>query len=347
MPAEGKKPRVKKEKKPIQVVAVVTPQGIEGTFTPEPRKPLIVHFPFQSSEVEFSVSTEIRYDPNPPNQPEPYEDENQCYFEVGQEIAEESINGTEKDSWKMAPTPEAIRVQLSANHPEVKEEQEKHSIKTDMDEKKEIVPIPKTAKLLVCYSSKPNETFVVPEKTDVHCFYCANTFQHSPFFIPVKEENGIYHVYGNFSHPECALSYLLKEKIDSHVRWERMALLHRMYKTHGRIHPAPPCESLQIYGGPYSYEQFYQLISEKKVRIDVHQPPMVSILATLDTKPVDFYDSITQTSFTGGFSVDRFKAWSEQGGALRLKRNKPLKDKESTLDSILSIRRPGDVSVSF
>jgi hypothetical protein len=146
---------------------------------------------------------------------------------------------------------------------------------------------------------------------------------------------------------QCALSDVLREKMDSHVRWEQVALLHSMYKAHGRINPAPPRESLQIYGGPYTKEQFFQLMEEKKTRIDMNQPPMVSILSTLDTKPVDFYDSLTQTSLNGGFSMDRFKAWSEQGGALRLKRSKPLKDKESTLDSILSIRRPGDVSVSF
>jgi hypothetical protein len=351
MPTEPKvpKPRAKKEKKPITVVAVVTPSGIEGTFTPEPRKPLIVHLPFQSSEVEFNSNAEIRYDPNPPSQPEPYEDETRMYFEVNQEGNTETNQvGVEVDGWKMAPTPAAIRAQLDANHSvEVVEETVPTNKQPIVEEKKEIVPVPKTATLLVCYASKPNETFKVPQSTEVKCFHCANTFQGTPFYIPVKEENGIYSVYGNFSHPECALAYLLKEKIDSHVRWERMALLHRMYKAHGRIYPAPPCESQQIFGGPLSYEQFCKVIDDKKVRIDVQQPPMVSILATLDTKPIDFYDSVSQTSFTNGFSTDRFKAWSEQGGALRLKRSKPLKDKESTLDSILSISRPGDVAVTF
>jgi hypothetical protein len=349
MPAEGKKPRVKKEKKPIQIVAVVTPNGIEGTFTPEPRKPLIVHLPFQSCEVEFSTGTEFRYDPNPPTQPEPYEDDNHLYFEVNQELNLDNNEGSEKDSWKIAPTPEAIRVQLNANHPitpevNINEEAVKE---TTVEVKKEIQPIPKSAKLLVCYATKANETFQVPEKTDIRCFYCTNECPGSPFFRPVSLVNGQYNVVGNYCHVQCALSDILREKMDSHVRWEQVALLHSMYKAYGRIHPAPPRESLQIFGGPYTKEQFFQIMNDKKTRIDINQPPMVSILSTLDTKPVDFYDSLTQTSFTGGFSMDRFKAWSEQGGALRLKRSKPLKDKESTLDSILSIRRPGDVAVSF
>ena len=74
-----------------------------------------------------------------------------------------------------------------------------------------------------------------------------------------------------------------------------------------------------------------------KERVDVIMPPMVSILGSLDTKPIDFYDSSLQNTFTQGFSLDRFKSWSEQGGALRLKRSKPLKDKESTLDACFQI----------
>jgi len=137
--------------------------------------------------------------------------------------------------------------------------------------------------------------------------------------------------------------------MDSHVRWERMALLHRMYRPIGksslRLYPAPPRESLQKFGGIYSYDKYRNIISDGKARVDVHIPPMVSILVTLDTKPIDFYDSSLQNTFTGGFSMDRFKSWSEQGGALRLKRSKPLKDKESTLDACIqiSVKRGNEV----
>jgi len=116
-----------------------------------------------------------------------------------------------------------------------------------------------------------------------------------------------------------------------------------MYKC-TRIYPAPPRQVLKAFGGPYTYEQYRQTIREGKVRIDMEVPPMVSILGTLDTKPIDFYDSSLQNTFTSGFSLDRFKNWSEQGGALRLKRSKPLKDKDSTLDACIqiSIKRAGE-----
>ncbi len=321
--------RAKKEKKPIQVVAVVTPDGIEGTFAPEPRKPLIVHLPFQSGDVEFNTPSEIYYDPNPPKQPEPYDMEHHLYFRVNSENCTDANEiGVEQEGWKMETEKKVVKSPSS--------EPSKAAVVVEKEEKK---PLVTHATLLVCYETKPNETLKTPEKTEVACFHCTEQFDTPPFFAPVKEENAIFHVRGNFCCLECTLSFVLNDKkIDSHVRWEMISLLYRMYKVSGRIYPAPPKESNVKFGGPYTSQQIRDIINQKKVRIDIQTPPMVSILSKLDTKPIDFYDSSIQNTFTGGFSLDRFKAWSEQGGALRLKRSKPLKDRESTLDSLITIR---------
>lgn len=336
-----KKVRQKKEKKPIQVVAIVTSDGIEGSFTPEPRRPLIVHLPFNSTEISFS-DTGFQYNPAPPPQVQPY-DGDQNYFQVNSELSsDENQIGVELEGWKMS-----LEEQLKKQGPDLfpsnslpvkAPSKEKEVSKTYLQEKLEKV------QLLSCYSVKTGETFTPPASTEVHCFWCTHCFEGSPCFLPVKEESSVYHVYGNFCTPQCALAYLLYEHMDSHVRWERMALLHRMYRSVGRLYPAPPRESLLTYGGAYSIERFREIISMNKVRVDIQVPPMISILGTLDTKPIDFYDSSLQNTFTQGFSLDRFKAWSEQGGALRLKRSKPLKDRESTLDACIniSVKRGGE-----
>ena len=63
----------KKAKKQIQVVATVTPNGIEGTFkSAEPRRSLIAHLHIHSNEVQFSDIQTV-YDPTPPKQVEPYD----------------------------------------------------------------------------------------------------------------------------------------------------------------------------------------------------------------------------------------------------------------------------------
>ena len=361
---ERKTPAVKekKVKKAIQVVAVVTPDGIDGTFTPESRRPLIVHLPFRNTEVSFNDSG-IHYDPNPPPQVQPYDVDGQVYFQVNTESSSDEIQiGVEKEGWKMN-LEEALRdgVKISGSSvaasasasASTKDSSSKaenaNTSKPSITTKPDILSVEnyQRTQLLACYVTKPDENFRVPEKTEVACFWCAHNFDTSPCFLPVKEESGSYHIYGSFCTPQCSLSYLLNEHLDSHVRWERMSLLHRMYRpsaksnseavSSGRLYPAPPRESLKKFGGVYTYEQFREIIADSKVRVDIQTPPMVSILGTLDTKPIDFYDSSLQNTFTGGFSMDRFKSWSDQGGALRLKRSKPLKDKDSTLDACIKI----------
>ncbi len=82
-----------------------------------------------------------------------------------------------------------------------------------------------------------------------------------------------------------------------------------------------------------SIDQFRATIAEGKVRVDVQMPPMVSILGSIDTKPIDFYDSSMKHTISPLLGEVVPKA--EEG--LRLKRSKPLKEKESTLDSVLKI----------
>ena len=67
--------------------------------------------------------------------------------------------------------------------------------------------------------------------------------------------------------------------------------------------------------------------------MDINYPPMVSILASMDTKPIDFYETSLKNTFVS-VTHDRFHK-AEEG--LKLRRTKPLKDRGSTLDSCLNI----------
>ena len=61
--AAGKK---KGSKKPVKVVAVVTPNGIEGSFQVTQRRPLIVHLGIHSSDLDFNCAAAAA-------EPEPYD----------------------------------------------------------------------------------------------------------------------------------------------------------------------------------------------------------------------------------------------------------------------------------
>jgi hypothetical protein len=292
-----------KAQKQIPIVAVISADGeIQGSFSPEPRRPLIAHLPFRSTEVQFQDGP-LAYDPRPPVVPEPYEADD--LYTSNAEILE--TVQAEKE------IPSVI---------EVKEEPVKQEIK-----------VFRTMDIMPEYHIA-NENKTLPESVDAACFWCAGCFEGRPIVIPSLEEHGTYKVYGNFCTLSCSLSYLLNEQVDPQVRWERQALLHRMYAQPEPIHPAPARESLRHFGGALSYEQYRDIIEKKKIRVDTHLPPVISILATLDTKPIDFYETSLRNTSAAGAGIDVVKTL-EPG--LRLKRSKPLKDKESTLDAVMNL----------
>jgi hypothetical protein len=312
-------------KKPVKVIAVVTPNGIEGSFTPEPRRPLIAHLQIKTNEVVFHDQA-LRYDPNPPAvlDPAPYDATETNLFSAGQEtLAEFTIRGEEKTpKVETAPAP-AIPVPTATA----------------------VAPPPKSfpcftkAELMVQFRDASAQQRL-PVSSEIACFWCAHTFEGTPCIVPEREVGGVYNVYGNFCCPQCAVAYLLCEALDPHVRWERMALLHRIYDVEGkgRIFPAPARESLKLFGGPMDIGTFRATAQEGRVRVDLHMPPMVSILGSIDTKPIDFFDTNSKQGSVGGAPIGGPMPQRVPEGELRLKRNKPLKDRESTLDNVMNIR---------
>ena len=151
-------------------------------------------------------------------------------------------------------------------------------------------------------------------------------------------------MYGCFCSAECATAYLFKERIDTSVQWERYALLKSLYADdaeipHGSnagIRPAPPRETLRMFGGSMDISEYRALVHEKKLRVDVLTPPMVSIIQTMDTKPVDFYDQNLKNVFIKNDITHKYNAPGAQG--LRLRRSKPVKSKESTVEWAMQIQ---------
>ena len=289
----------KKAKKPIKVVAVVTPNGIEGSFAQEPRRPLIAYLPIHTNDMIFPKDSTV--------EPEPYNPATMDMFAGDQEAV------------TLPPPAEVVETEAT------------------LYSKEESRPMQCFAKVQLMVSfAEDSKAKSLPQSTEIACFWCSHTFEGMPCIIPEREVHGTYNVYGNFCCPECSLAYVLHETIDPHVRWERIALLHRIYDRsgNGRMFPAPGREVLKLFGGPLTIESYRATVRQGKVRVDTHMPPMVSILGSIDTKPIDFFDSSMKNTLTGNTQEKTTKA--EEG--LRLKRTKPLKAKESTLDSVMNIQ---------
>lgn len=316
-PKTTRTPRASKAKQAISVT-ISADGNIQGSFTPEPRRPLIAHLPFRTTDIEFQDGPLI-YDPRPPVNPEPYD---AAADDLYASNAESLLIPTDtKPDVGLPPTISESTILKEVVAPVVTEVTMKAF---------------RTMDVMVEYRVG-NETKKLPESVSAACFWCAGTFEGCPVVLPTQEEYGLYTVYGNFCTLSCGLSYLLHEQIDPQVRWERQALLHRMYKQSSPIHPAPPKESLRFFGGELTHDQYRAIIEKKQIRIDSHLPPIISILATLDTKPIDFYETSLRNTTATGAGLDIVKITNGETG-LRLKRTKSLKDKESTLDAVMNLQ---------
>jgi len=299
------------KKKQFSVVAVVTPTTIEGSLQPEQRKPLIAHLPIHSKDVLFTDSL-IQYNPSPPTTVEPY-DAALCdpFVEGAEELVPSSGVAV------AAPTlPAGVAVTDSQAPPDYY----------------------KKTTLLVQFQTS-DEIKVLPERVDTACFWCCHPFEWRPVVLPVRDQGEYIQVQGNFCCPECAMAHLFDSRQDSFARWEQLSLLSRIYGAacegaDGLIRPAPPRTVLKLFGGPMTIEDYRAFIRKGKMRVDIHVPPMVSLLATMDTKPIDFYDvSLTKNVME---TVGERLAKAEE--VLKLKRTKPLKAWESTLDACINLR---------
>jgi hypothetical protein len=334
------KTRAKREKRASKhkVVALVTADGIQGAFQSETRKPLIAHLPIHSSEVKFHDQP-FTYDPRPPAPLEAYNAadidpfSNEAAYEATEKTAVADSDGT-AFTLSMGATAESAPAISSAQKQTVQSSSANlTTAPVSEPSRKEYGP----TTLLVQFANTAH-THELPSETSLACFWCCEEFPGKPCVIPMRIVEKVWHVYGNFCTPQCCMAYLLSELLDAHVRWERIALLSRLYgnQFNGRIYPAPSRESLQRFGGPISITDFRSICDSQRVRVDIHYPPMVSILASMDTKPIDFYETSMRGNYVPQYNPQ--KVIQEQGSSqLKLKRTKPLKEKENTLDACLNI----------
>ncbi len=331
-------PKKTRGKKTPNVVAVVGPTGIMGSFLSEQR-PLIAHIPVTTEQVEFETAPEMmKYDPTVPDIPRPY-DEGHDEFAYLEGVKEGSGVGNEERS------SEKQEVTFGISDTNVPPESQTPVLQkqTDPPVTKSKLPNFYSEKLMVLFQDS-NRSQVLPTKTEIACFWCCNSFSSPPVAIPSHILDEICYMYGNFCSPECATAYLMREKIDSHVQWERYALLNSLYAEDAEvpvgaprgIRPAPPREVLRMFGGSMDISEYRAVLHEKRLRIDVLTPPMVSIIQTMDTKPIDFYDQNLKNVFIRNDFQHKYHAPGAQG--LRLRRTKPLKSRESTVDWAMKIQ---------
>ena len=339
-------PVKKTKKKQFPVVAMITPDGIEGNLMLGSRQPLVVHLPIQSRDVPIN-DMPITYNPLPPSDAQPYDSysENPFHEEMENILSPPSTipldplvslsslaplaSAPSTTGMNVAPTG-AMGVGMGVGVGSVEETTDSA---IDFYRMK--------GAFLVQYKNS-SDVKTIPLTSDAACFWCCQSFSHRPVVLPVRDTGEYLIVSGNFCCPECACAYLFDMRQDAHTRWEQLSLLYRVYGEvcQGNIHPAPHRTLLKMFGGCLTGEQYRKMIRSYKVRVDIHLPPMVSILATMDTKPIDFYDA-SLTKNVNETVTERLQKAEE---VLRLRRTKPLKAWESTLDACINLKIKYDAS---
>lgn len=309
------KPKKGRAKKTPVIVASVSPTGVVGNFLGEQR-PLIAHLPIRPNEISFDKTPSLMtYDPSVPDVPTPYEETHAEYafLEMKPELPSAPVLSTAEEPTAKETVP--VKARTPSHYSE---------------------------KLMVQYQES-NRLQQLPAKTDIACFWCCHTFESPPCAIPAHILDELWHMYGNFCSPECAAASLFKEKIDVHIQWERYALLNTLYGQDAElvagsprgIRPAAPREVLRMFGGCMEIGEYRAILHERKLRIDVMAPPMISIIQTMDTKPIDFYDqNLKNVSIKNDIS-HKYNAPGAQG--LRLRRSKPVKTKEASVEWAMRI----------
>jgi hypothetical protein len=291
----------------------------------------------------------IMYDPHPPMEALPYDSNvDNPFCEEVEQVESEYVRKSIELSYGSHPPVQ--QVTPYASHPKVlqQESQASHTqashtqaSQAQVQQAALVAPEPEidyyTLKSTFLVQFKDSSDIKqLPTHSDAACFWCCHTFTHRPVILPIRDTGEHLLVTGNFCSPECSASYLFDIRQDSHTRWEQFALLHRVYGElcHGTIYPAPARSVLKLFGGALSIQEYRALIYSHKVRVDIHLPPMVSILSTMDTKPIDFYDASLTKNVTETVK-ERLQKAEE---VLRLRRTKPLKAWESTLDACLNLK---------
>lgn len=172
--------------------------------------------------------------------------------------------------------------------------------------------------------------------TNVACRWCAHTFSTSPIGIPIKYFKEKFYVDGCFCSFNCAASYIFNENISE--KWERYSLLNLMYmkltgKKSIKIKLAPPKEFLRLFGGYMDIEEFRNSSLVYNKNHKVISPPLISVIPQLEEIRLENLNREKSSSLLN----NNFSMLNENTG-LKLKRNKPLSNKNQTLESYMSLK---------
>jgi hypothetical protein len=174
-----------------------------------------------------------------------------------------------------------------------------------------------------------------PEETSIHCWWCCHQFNNIPCALPEYYKKEKFYVYGCFCSFNCCASYNFSKNDDN--MWERFSLLNLMYKKlynqkFTKISLAPPRETLKMFGGYLSIEEFRESLIKNEKTFTVIKHPLISIIPKIE-------ENISHNvKNKNGLSLVNENILNKTQNSLKLKRNKPVTNPNNTLQTYMDLK---------
>ena len=176
-----------------------------------------------------------------------------------------------------------------------------------------------------------------PLSVNIACNWCCHKFEGPPCAIPNKILNGVFYVTGCFCSFNCAAACIF-DKNDRNM-WEKYSLLILLYKKVYnkyiyKIPVSPPKESLKMFGGYFTIEEYRKSLLTNNKIYKIVQPPMISLVPKIEENKVNFDFKNNNKQY---IPLDN-KMVNTAKESLRLKRSKPVTNIKNTLQSYMNLK---------
>jgi hypothetical protein len=175
-----------------------------------------------------------------------------------------------------------------------------------------------------------------PDSTNTYCWWCCHPFTGAPCALPELYRKEKFYVSGCFCSFNCTASYNFSKNDDS--MWEKYSLLNLMYKKlynqkFIKITLAPPRETLKIFGGYMSVEEFRDNSLKNEKMFSVIKPPLISIIPKIEENIATANKNVKNNTLNINENI-----LNKTQSNLKLKRNKPITNPNSTLQSFMDLK---------
>lgn len=214
---------------------------------------------------------------------------------------------------------------------------EKNSEKAwHVDEKNNNKVLKKNLRNILYEFMDSNKEKVWPDKTNISCWWCCHKFDNVPCSLPYSYKKDKFYVRGVFCTFNCAASHNFSLNDDN--VYERYSLLNLMYKKLYyrkiiKINLSPPRESLKLFGGYLSIEEFRENSLSNDKLFNLIDPPLISIIPKIE-------ESVNHNkSFNNTLKLNlNENILQKTQDTLKLKRNKPVYNPNSSLQTFMDLK---------